>query len=94
MKRLAVVLMVLSACSRGPETKKDMGVANSDSGGSVLDCDFGDDCLDQSCQACVDDCGSDCESQDIYPMEYSCPDGGHWTVFDVCPDWEQSDTGE
>jgi len=93
MKIPSLLFILLVACSRGPEVKKDIGVAGGDTG-IDFDCDSqGDDCIEQACEACVESCGADCSVQESYPPQYSCPDGS-WTVYDFCPDWEFTDSGE
>ena len=77
MKRLVILLPLLAL------------LAACDTEEQSLDCtqESDDLCLQDACQACVDACGADCEVMDIYPMEYSCPGGDIWDVYDVCPDW-------
>ena len=88
-----ILLMVAVGCSRGLGVEKDIGVASGDSGESDLCNSIDDACIQEACEACVESCGTECYSMDIYPMEYSCSDG-HWTVYDVCPDWSFGDTAE
>ena len=62
---------------------------------SAWDCEqeSDDPCIQAMCQVCVDTCGDQCVSMDIYPPEFKCEDGGGWwDVWDVCPDWS-FDTG-
>jgi hypothetical protein len=87
------VHLFLSACSSGPETKKDMGVAPKDSGPDYGCDSIGDECIEMACSACVESCGVECETMDSYPMQYACESEG-WTVYDFCPDWTPEDSGE
>lgn len=77
-----------------PTTTTETGT--TETGFDGFDCSLQEDpCFEQMCQACVDACGTDCVSLDIYPSEYSCDSGeGYWDVWDFCPDWSiYSETG-
>ncbi len=51
---------------------------------------YGDSCgcVAEACQACQDACGDKCESVDMYPGYYDCPDEQYYPV-DYC----DGDTG-
>lgn len=90
-----VFLAVFCACSSGPQTKTDIGVAYTDSGDVDYACDrLGDDCFEQACEACVAECGFSCQTLESYPPQFNCEDGGSWDVYEFCPDWSPPDSGE
>jgi len=84
-------LCLLSGCGEDDKDDTDTGGHDTDTGSSGLDClqESDDPCIQEMCQTCVDTCGDQCLSLDIYPPEFSCENGGgYWDVWDFCPDWD------
>jgi len=91
--RVVVFLVLCTSCSRDLGIEKDVGVAKADTA-SLYDCQgLIDSCEKEACEACVEECSSECEAIEVSPMEFSCSDR-QWKVYDVCPDWSEEDTGQ
>jgi len=79
---LLPLFLLCIACDGGETGTDDTGEIQSN-----FSCAGDDDCLNQICQACVDECGGDCSVDDLYPPQYNCPGVDTFLVEDFCPDW-------
>ncbi len=86
---LALTLLGAGGARCGGGASKDPG--------DGLDCDRAalhtedgevDTCDRQACQACVDECGSNCAVLESYPPQYACAEQHTYTVYDFCPGWQ------
>ena len=88
---IALMGLLLSACNREPGTHT--GVVGTGDDTSVVDVcgNEPDECHELACEECNDSCDEPCAVMESWPQQYGCDGGDTVTVYDVCPDWTDSE---